>query len=541
MAIHHRKKLGDILKEANIVQEEDIVNALKERKSNQKLGDALVEQGYITEKQLLEVLEIHLNIPSISLFRYPIDEKLIKLIPKNIAMERVILPIQLQDNILVLAMNDPMDYFTIEDVELSTGYTVRPVVATKIDILQTASKLYDMGNEWDLEVNPEDNTSVIRLLDQILQTGVVMKASDIHLDPLETGVTIRYRVDGILHIDKHIPKSIQSALTARVKIMSNLNVTETRLPQDGRIRIMIDSKPFDLRVSTLPTIHGEKVVMRILDLTDALQKINEIDLSEHNEAILRSTLKRPSGLVLVTGPTGSGKTTTLYAAINELNTEDVNIVTVEDPVEYQMDGVNQVQVNSNVGLSFAKGLRTILRQDPNIIMVGEIRDQETAEIAIRSALTGHLVFSTIHTNSAIAAIPRLIDMGIEPYLILSSLVSTVAQRLVKKICPDCKQKRPATVMEKDIFQRHGLDIEEIYYGVGCNQCKETGFRGRMAIHEIFEITPTIREQIQQNSSVAEIREIAKENGMVFLIEDGLKKVKKGETTLEEVLKVVNEE
>src|SRR5690606_18661343 len=221
--------------------------------------------------------------------------------------------------------------------------------------------------------------------------------------------------------------------------------------------------------------------------------------------------------------------------------EDVNIVTVEDPVEYQMDGVNQVQVNSNVGLSFAKGLRTILRQDPNIIMVGEIRDQEAAEIAIRSALTGHLVFSTIHTNSAIAAIPRLIDMGIEPYLILSSLVSTVAQRLVKKICPDCKQKRPATVMEKDIFQRHGLDIEEIYYGVGCNQCKETGFRGRMAIHEIFEITSTIREQIQQNSSVAEIREIAKENGMVFLVEDGLKKVKEGETTLEEVLKVVNEE
>ena len=541
MVLQQRKKLGDILKEANIVQEEDIVKALEERKPNQKLGDALVEQGYITEKQLLEVLEIHLNIPSISLFRYPIDEKLIELIPKNIAMERVILPIQLQDNVLVLAMNDPMDYFTIEDVELSTGFNVRPVIATRNDILQTASKLYDMGTEWNLDVNPEDNNSVIRLLDQILQTGVVMQASDIHLDPLETGVTVRYRVDGILHIDKHIPKSIQSALTARVKIMSNLNVTETRLPQDGRIRIMIDNKPFDLRVSTLPTIHGEKVVMRILDLTNALQKINEIDLSNKNEKILRNTLKKPSGLVLVTGPTGSGKTTTLYAAINELNQEGVNIVTIEDPVEYQMDGVNQVQVNSAIGLTFAKGLRTILRQDPNIIMVGEIRDQETAEIAIRSALTGHLVFSTIHTNSAIAAIPRLIDMGIEPYLILSSLVSTIAQRLVKKICPDCKQKRPATTMEKDIFQRHGMDIDELYYGTGCNQCKDTGYRGRMAIHEIFEITPTIREEIQQKPSIAQLKDIARGNGMTFLIEDGLQKVKTGVTTLEEVLKVVNED
>lgn len=541
MALQQRKKLGDILKEANIVQEEDIIKALEERKPNQKLGDALVEQGYITEKQLLEVLEIHLNIQSISLFRYPIDEKLIELIPKNIAMERVILPIQLQDNVLVLAMNDPMDYFTIEDVELSTGFSVRPVIATRNDILQTASKLYDMGTEWNLDVNPEDNNSVIRLLDQILQTGVVMQASDIHLDPLETGVTVRYRVDGILHIDKHIPKSIQSALTARVKIMSNLNVTETRLPQDGRIRIMIDNKPFDLRVSTLPTIHGEKVVMRILDLTNALQKINEIDLSDKNEKILRNTLKKPSGLVLVTGPTGSGKTTTLYAAINELNQEGVNIVTIEDPVEYQMDGVNQVQVNSAIGLTFAKGLRTILRQDPNIIMVGEIRDQETAEIAIRSALTGHLVFSTIHTNSAIAAIPRLIDMGIEPYLILSSLVSTIAQRLVKKICPDCKQKRLATAMEKDIFQRYGMNIDELYYGTGCNQCKDTGYRGRMAIHEIFEITPTIREEIQQKTSIAQLKDIARVNGMTFLIEDGLQKVKKGVTTLEEVLKVVNED
>lgn len=540
MAVRNKRKLGDVLKEEGLITEEEIVDVLVHKKDKQKLGDALVEQGYITEKQLLEVLEIHLKISSVSLYRFPIDEQLIDLIPKEVARENILLPIQQQENILTVAMNDPLDYYAIDDLELATGFEVKPVIATKDDILQAINKFYDMEEDFAEETSGEDAPAV-RILDQILQTGVMLKASDVHMDPSEGKISVRYRIDGMLRSDRTIPKRIQNALIARVKILANLNITETRMPQDGRIRLFIDAKPIDLRVSTLPTVYGEKVVIRILDLSNIFKKLTELDLNENTLDKYRKVIAQPSGLVLLTGPTGSGKTTTLYGSINELNQEDVNIITVEDPVEYQLEGINQVQVNTTVGLTFAAGLRSILRQDPNIIMVGEIRDRETAEIAIRSSLTGHLVFSTLHTNSAIAAIPRLFDMEIEPYLVVSSLTAVMAQRLVKKVCKDCKQTRVVTEMERDLFAKRNIKIEQVVEGKGCDSCRGTGYRGRMAIHELLVVDDQIKKMMMNQTSMSAIKDYAQTNGMYFLVDDGLLKVKQGHTTVEEVLRVAIED
>lgn len=536
MAVRLKRKLGDVLKTEGLITEEEIVTALQQKKSRQKLGDALVEQGYITEKQLIEVLEIQLNISSVSLYRFPINEQLMELVPKELARENILIPIEQHENILTIAMNDPLDYYAIDDIELSTGFEVKPVIATKEDILQAINKYYDLEADFSMEGEGSDAPAV-KLLDQILQTGVTLRASDVHLDPSEGKIAVRYRIDGMLRNDRTLPKRIQNALIARVKILANLNITETRMPQDGRIRLVIDAKPIDLRVSTLPTVFGEKVVIRILDLTNIFKKLTEIDLNLDTLKQYRDVISRPSGLVLLTGPTGSGKTTTLYSSINELNQEDVNIITVEDPVEYQLEGVNQVQVNSAVGLTFAAGLRSILRQDPNIIMVGEIRDRETAEIAIRSSLTGHVVFSTLHTNSAVDAIPRLFDMGVEPYLVVSSLTGVMAQRLVKRVCKDCKASRPLTKMEQDLFDKHQITIEEMTEGSGCDSCRGTGYRGRMAIHELLVVDDEVKKMMMNNASMREIKNHVKEMGMRFLVDDGLLKVKEGLTTIEEVMRV----
>ncbi|WP_186576257.1 GspE/PulE family protein [Aquibacillus kalidii] len=544
MATTNRKrKLGDLLKDAGILTEFEIVEALERKKDGQKLGDALLEQGYITEQQLLEVLELQLGIKSVSLYRYPVDRTLMELIPKDVAQRNLLLPLTQQDNTILVAMNDPMDYYAIDDLELSTGFEIKPVIASKDDILQAINKFYDLGDSEleEEEAEAHDDAPAIRIMDQILQTGVHLKASDIHIDPNEVNLSIRYRIDGVLRTERTIPKRLQNSLIARTKILSNLNITETRLPQDGRVRLVLDDKPIDLRVSTLPTVFGEKIVIRILDLSNVFKKLSELDLSPENLAKYEKAISQPSGLVLLTGPTGSGKTSTLYASINKLNREEVNIITVEDPVEYQLDGINQVQVNTGIGLTFAKGLRSILRQDPNIIMVGEIRDRETAEIAIRSALTGHMVFSTLHTNSAVAAIPRLFDMDIEPYLVVSSLSAIMAQRLVKKVCKDCKHTRPATEMEKNLFHKYEIEIEEVAEGKGCNSCKDTGYKGRMAINELLIIDDFMRQMMMNNNSMPEIQRYIKENGMKFLIDDGLAKVKQGQTTIEEVLRVATEE
>ena len=531
-----KKKLGDLLKESGLVTEVQIQDVLAQKKQDQKLGDALVEQGFITEKQLLDVLEIQLKLDSVSLYQYPIDISLTNLIQKDFARSKLLLPIKKEDSHLIVAMNDPLDFYAIEELEFSTGYVVIPVIATRDDLLQTINRLYD-SEEISVEYIEGEDAPAVKVFNQLLETGVSLKASDIHLDQTEHHVLVRYRIDGVLRSERPLPKLLMNSLVARIKIMAGVNVTESRLPQDGRISTNILGKKVNLRVSTLPTVHGEKVVIRILDRSNVFNKVSDIGLEDDTLKDYQALIKQPSGLILLTGPTGSGKTSTLYGSINELNTVDSNIITIEDPVEYQLEGINQVQVNSPIGLTFAAGLRSILRQDPNIIMVGEIRDRETAENSVRAALTGHLVFSTLHTNSAIEAVPRLLDMGVESYLIVSSLSGVMAQRLVKKVCKDCATTRPATLVEKDIFERRHQTIEHITYGKGCDACRQTGYRGRMAIHELIVMNEELKQLMMNKATIQELKAHIRQKGTRFLIDDGLIKVKAGKTTLEEVLRV----
>ncbi|WP_017435505.1 GspE/PulE family protein [Saccharococcus caldoxylosilyticus] len=545
-----RKRLGDLLVEAGLITEAQLQEALKEKAPGQKLGDALLQRGYITEQQLIEVLEFQLGIPHVSLYRYPIDPKVTNLISKEFAKRHMVMPLKIEGDRLLVAMADPMDFFVIDDLRLSTGFQIETAIASKDDILRTINKYYDMDEPVEdfLQMAPapetheeeraiEDDSPIVRLVNQILQLAVEQRASDIHIDPQETKVLIRYRIDGILRTDRALPKHMQSMLTARIKILANMDITEHRIPQDSRIKMDIDFHPVDLRVSTLPTIYGEKIVMRVLDLGAALNDIHKLGFNQLNLQRFIDLIERPTGIVLITGPTGSGKSSTLYAALNHLNSEEVNIITIEDPVEYQIEGVNQIQVNPNVGLTFAQGLRSILRQDPNIIMVGEIRDRETAEVAIRASLTGHLVLSTLHTNDALSTITRLIDMGIEPFLVATSLAGVVSQRLVRRVCRDCQEEREPTKREIEIFARRGMKIEKLIRGRGCPTCNMTGYRGRMAIHELLVMTEEMRRVILNKEPFSKLRELAIKNHMIFLIDDGLLKVKQGLTTLEEVLKV----
>ncbi|MEC0303398.1 GspE/PulE family protein [Terribacillus saccharophilus] len=533
-----KKKLGELLKKAGLVTEEQIVAAIQEQQSGQKLGDLLLEKGYITEQQLIEVLEFQLGIPHVSLFRYPFQFELVKLVPIQFARKHIIIPLSKENNILTVAMHDPMDYYAIDDMEMYTGFSIKPVIAAKADILEAITAVYkeaetgETRNDAAAEAAP-----AIRIVEQLIAAGVQLKASDIHMDPYENEVQVRYRIDGDLRRERTLPKSIQAAVVARVKILANMNITETRLPQDGRIKLKMENTHVDLRISVLPTVFGEKVVIRILDLSNVVKGLDELDFSEENYQKYSHLIEQPSGLILFTGPTGSGKSSGLYASINHLNREQYNIITVEDPVEFELQGVNQMQVNSNIGLTFATGLRSILRQDPNIIMVGEIRDSETAEIAVRASLTGHLVFSTLHTNNAIASIPRLMDMRIEPYLVVSSVSGVVSQRLVKRICRDCKEAYSPTAVEAELLGRHDLDSETLYRGKGCNSCKQTGYKGRMAVHELLVVDDKIRDLLIKNRSVDEIKEAAIENGMKMLIDDGLEKALQGMTTVEEVLRI----
>ncbi|MBM6619758.1 GspE/PulE family protein [Bacillus suaedaesalsae] len=538
-----RKRLGDLLIEAGLITEAQLEDALHTKKENQKLGDALLERGIISEQQLIEVLEVQLGISHISLYRYPIDASLMSLVQKDFARRNLLIPIKKEGNTLTVAMNDPMDYYAIDDLRLSTGFQISQVIAARDEILAAIGKYYNIEEfPEDFQVTNDveqdgENAPAIRLVNQILTAGIQQKASDIHIDPHETKLLVRYRVDGLLRTERTLPKALQNVLTARIKIMANLNITETRLPQDGRIKLNLDYTSVDLRISILPTVFGEKVVIRVLDLSNALMKLSQMSFNKVNLQRFINLIERPSGMVLVTGPTGSGKTSTVYSAVNHINTEDVNIITIEDPVEYQVEGINQVQVNHQVGLTFANGLRSILRQDPNVVMVGEIRDAETAEIAIRASLTGHLVLSTMHTNSAIGTIPRLFDMGIEPFLVVSSLSGIVAQRLVRKICNECSVAHPPTEMEQNVFQKRGLKVEQVFTGRGCKACNDTGYKGRLAIHEVLVIDDQMRSMMMNNNSVHSLREYALRNGMIFLIDDGLLKVKQGLTTVQEVLRV----
>ncbi|MBE2911933.1 GspE/PulE family protein [Anoxybacillus flavithermus] len=550
MKKQERKRLGDLLIEAGLITKEQLEETLKEKAPGQKLGDALLQRGYITEQQLIEVLEFQLGIPHVSLYRYPIDPKLMNLVPKEFAKRNMLIPLKQEGDRLFVAMADPMDFFAIDDLRLSTGFHIEVAIASKDDILRAINKYYDIDDSVEefLNIAPqqevreqeklvEDDSPIVKLVNQILQMAVEQRASDIHIDPHETKVVIRYRIDGILRTERALPKHMQGMLTARIKILANMDITEHRVPQDGRIKMNIDFHPIDLRVSTLPTIYGEKIVMRVLDLGAALNDLNKLGFNKVNLQRFIQLIEQPTGIVLITGPTGSGKSSTLYAALNRLNGEHVNIITIEDPVEYQLEGVNQIQVNPNVGMTFAEGLRSILRQDPNIIMVGEIRDRETAEVAIRASLTGHLVLSTLHTNDALSTVARLIDMGVEPFLVATSLSGVVSQRLVRRVCRDCQIEHEPTKREVDIFARRGLKIEKVMRGRGCPTCNMTGYKGRIALHELMVMSDEMRKVILNGEPLSKLREIAIKNKMIFLIDDGLLKVKQGLTTTEEVLRV----
>lgn len=545
-----RKRLGDLLIEEGLITAEQLQSALKEKGPNQRLGDALVQRGYITEQQLIEVLEYQLGIPHIGLFHYPFDTNLISLVSKEMARRNLIIPLKKEGNKLFIAMVDPMDFIVIDDLRLSTGFQIEAAIATKDDVLRAINKYYDVDDGFDelLDELPQNergrsddltdqDSPIVKLVNQLLSNAVLQRASDIHIDPQETKIVVRYRIDSVLRVERVLPRTLLSVLTARIKIMSNLDITEHRIPQDGRIKLNLDFHPVDLRVSTLPTVFGEKVVMRLLDMGTTLNDINKLGFNTLNAKRFSELIERPNGIVLITGPTGSGKSSTLYAALNKLNSDAVNIITVEDPVEYQLEGINQVQVNHNVGMTFAAGLRSILRQDPNIIMVGEIRDTETVEVAIRASLTGHLVLSTLHTNDSIGTITRLLDMGVEPFLLASSLSGIVAQRLVRKVCRDCAEVQEASKREVEIFAKRGMKIDKITRGKGCSFCNMTGYKGRLALHEVLVINDEMQRTIMNGESFQKLKELAKQSKTIFLVDDGLLKVKQGLTTTEEVLRV----
>lgn len=546
----NRKRLGDLLVDTGMITEEQLTKTLNEKLADEKLGDALLREGLITEQQLIEVLEFQLGVPHINIEQYPIEQETIQLVPQEIAKRYQVMPIRTENNQLFVAMADPMDYFAMEELRMATGFQIIPGIATKDSLQRSITKYYDLQSSLDEAMGdflPEEtveeagitdeDSPIVRLVNQIISNAVAERASDIHFDPQELELKIRYRIDGVLMTERTLPKHMQNVMIARLKIMANLNITESRIPQDGRIKMTVNFKPVDIRISTLPSVFGEKIVMRILDLSNALDRLDKIGFSPANEATFKEMIFRPNGIVLITGPTGSGKSSTLYAALNKLNRDEVNIITIEDPVEYQLAGINQVQVNDAVGMTFATGLRSILRQDPDIVMIGEIRDFETAQIAIRASLTGHLVLSTLHTNSAVAALTRLSDMGVEPFLIASSLSGVVAQRLVRRVCRDCVQTVSPTEREKELFADIGMSIDKIERGRGCPSCNNTGYRGRIAIHEVLTIDDEIRRLIMSSASASEIRSYVKEKGLLFLLNDGLDKVRQGLTTTEEVLRI----
>lgn len=539
-----RKNIGHVLYGMSIITKEQYNQAVAQKKQGEKLSDVLLSLGFVTEKQLIQATANELGIEHVSLFNQPLAKNALRYIDHGFAQKHLVIPIRATSETLVVAMQDPRNYAVVDNIALSTGLRVKPVIASRDDILHAINRYYvveSVGANESKASNEKLDESVIDLCNQILTTGVQLKVSDIHIDAEASYLSVRYRIDGQLRRSRRIEKSLQGPLVARIKILSSLDITQTRTPQDGRFGTTVGGTPVDLRVSVLPTVHGEKVVIRVLDLSDALRKISSLNFSKQNREKYTKLLQRPSGLVLLTGPTGSGKSSTLYASIRHLNKEHVNIMTIEDPVELELEGISQIQVNPDAGLTFAAGLRSILRQDPNVIMIGEIRDKETAEIAIRSALTGHLVFSTLHTNSAVDAIPRLIDMGIEPYLVASSVKGVVAQRLVRQLCSDCRKSRKPTAEETALFKRRRRSIEVLFDAKGCDACHQTGYRGRFAVHEVVTVDEQIKRRLLNGATIESINDYLESEGTSFLLDDGLDKAKAGYTTVTEVLQIAMED
>jgi general secretion pathway protein E len=564
-----KRLIGQVFLERGLIDEEELQTALNlQAESREKIGKLLVDLGYVSERDCLAIVSEHLGIPALSASDYPQVPVLENVLTFRFMKQCKFVPIALANNVLTLAMTDPLDNATLDSVRQATGYQVRALLGAESEVMDLLEKFYgsaastlgriiegiDEGNIENLSDEIEDieqlkdlasEAPVIRLVNLLISKAIESRASDIHIEPFEKDLKVRYRIDGILHDVESPPKKLKAALISRVKIMSKLNIAERRLPQDGRIKLKVLGKDIDLRVSTLPTLYGESVVMRILDKSNTnLYDIRLLGFPEDSLREFESLIRRPHGIFLVTGPTGSGKTTTLYSALSTINLPDKKIITIEDPVEYQIDGVNQIGVNSQIGLTFAAGLRHIVRQDPDVIMVGEIRDLETAEIAIRAALTGHLVFSTLHTNDAPSAITRLIDMGAEDYLIASSLLGVLAQRLVRVICPSCKMEvHPVPEVLDELGYRRGdprNGPDRFFEGRGCEQCSNTGFTGRVGIYELMNVNDEIRKLTVGKADSGQIRKKAAENGMRSLRDDGWLKVRQGISSIAEVLRVTQE-
>lgn len=550
-----KKYLGEILLEEKLVTKEQLDESLKESIGNkEQLGQVLLRKGYITEDNLLNSLSISLGIEYRRLSNIQIVQSVLSIIPEKIARKYLAVPLDIKNDVLVVAMADPANVVYKDDVQKLAGKKISVVLSSEADIKEFIEKYYvrtslsaEIGEEEisdqkkdeiedDFSGENADSAPVIKYVNSIFFDAITKKASDIHLEPFEKEVSLRMRIDGVLNVFPAPQKKYYAAIVSRIKIMSELDIAERRLPQDGKCRVKISNYKVDIRVSILPTIWGEKVVLRILAKGTTSLDIDSIGFSQKELVLFKEAINAPYGMVLVTGPTSSGKTTTLYSALNYINKEDINIVTAEDPVEYELKGINQVHVRSDIGLDFAAILRTFLRQDPNVILVGEIRDKETAQIAIQAALTGHLVFSTLHTNDTVSTISRMSFMGVESYLLADAVNLIVAQRLVRTICTACKKE--VLDLDDSVYKKLGIDRSvKVYKGKGCRQCDGSGYKGRTAIFEMLNVSAAIKKAIIMNAGDSELREIAQREGIVTLRESAINKLKEGRTTIEEVLSV----
>ncbi len=562
-----RPRLGDLLVRQGFLMPEQLQQALTlqaEGEGSKLLGEVLVEREFCTEEQVLECLAVEFKLPFVKLDTRMFDPKTVELLPREFIEKHIVLPLFKLRDTLTVAVAEPSDVFLLDRLKAITRCEVQLAIATARDIRRTLqtylpdSKVFVIDDIIDdvqsdavelIEESIEDigsgselagQSPIIRLVNYIIYSAVKEGASDIHIEPTERQIRVRYRVDGALFKSLELPGHIAPAIASRIKIMASMDISERRLPQDGRIHVMMENRSIDLRVSTLPLAHGEKTVIRIMDNRSIPLSLSQLGFSSENLERFQTQIHKPNGIVLVTGPTGSGKSTTLYAALNTVSTIEMNICTVEDPVEFQLPLVNQFQVNEKIGLSFASMLRSLLRQDPDVLMVGEIRDELTARTAVQAALTGHLVFSTLHTNDACSAVTRLVNMGIEGYLIGASLNGVLGQRLCRRICAKCKQPYEPPKAMLSVMQHMGLESNEFYRGAGCAKCRNTGFSGRIAIHELLVVDEALREAISVSPTVQTVNEYARRSGMIPLRYDGLRKVKEGLTTIEEVLQASDE-
>jgi type IV pilus assembly protein PilB len=552
-------RLGALLVQAKLLSTEQLERALAEQAKTQKsLGRILIDGGLVTEGDLVAMLSRQIGLEFVDLSEHSIDPSAAGLVSSSLARRYEALPVGWEDDRLVLAMADPSNVFAVDDIRTITKRELKVVVATRAAILEAIEKYHRMDGEAESisaqaasESAADDDLAkvkdivedapIVKLVNMLISQAVADRASDIHIEPAEHDLRIRYRIDGVLHEVMRPPKSIQSGVISRLKIMADINIAERRIPQDGRVNVNLGGKAVDLRVATLPTVYGEKVVLRILDKSTALLKLSDLGFLPSSMERYEQSYRKPYGTILVTGPTGSGKSTTLYATLNILNEDTKNIITVEDPVEYRLPGVNQIQTNNKAGMTFAAALRSILRSDPDIVLVGEIRDRETATIAIEAALTGHLVLSTLHTNDAASTPTRLIEMGVEPFLVASALDCIVAQRLARRLCEKCKEPYPSTPAE---LARLGWDVEDdaapgqLFRPVGCAHCGRTGYRGRFAIHEVLTVTEDIERLVVDREHSEDIKKMAVAQGMLTLRQAGLTHVAQGTTSIEEILRVV---